>query len=316
MHTHRTKTPQSHLFLSKSSYLHFLFFSLFFTQIAMAQFAAFDLQGHRGCRGLRPENTLPAFLHALDLGVHTLELDVVITKDKQVLVSHEAYFNPSITTLPNGSPATNSDKGNLYSLNYTEIAQYDMGLRGHPLFPEQQKMAVKKPLLKEVFQEVEAYITQKSLPLCNYNIEIKSEPAGYLIYQPEVAEFCELVKDVLVQSGISVERFTIQSFDAQVLQFWFKKRELSVYPKVKLAWLIEPESENGIEENIQLLGFLPDIWSPYFKQVTPERIQVLHTKNILVIPWTVNERKDMLKLKEMGCDGLITDYPDRAKNLK
>lgn len=293
----------------------FLCLTFFSIQLSMAQFSSFDLQGHRGCRGLRPENTLPAFFHALDIGVNTLELDVVITKDKHVIVSHEAYFNPLITTLPSGLPATNTDKGNLYLLNYSEIAQYDMGLRGHPLFPEQKKMSAFKPLLKDVFKEIEAYLTKQSLPLCNYNIEIKSEPVGYTIYQPEVAEFSELVKDVLMQSGISTERFIIQSFDSQVLQYWHEKREQGLFPKVKLAWLIEPESENDIEKNIQILGFLPDIWSPYFKQVTSERIELLHKKNILVIPWTVNERKDMVQLKEMGCDGLITDYPDRAKNM-
>lgn len=293
----------------------FLFLLLFSTQLTMAQHSKFDVQGHRGCRGLRPENTIPAFLHALDLGVQTLELDVVITKDKQVIVSHEAYFNPLITTLPNGTPATETNKGNLYTLDYAEIAKYDMGLRGHPLFPEQQKMAVSKPLLKEVFSEVEAYLAKHTLARCSYNIEIKSEPSGYAIYQPNVEEFSQLVKEVLEESGVASERFTIQSFDSLVLQYWYKKREEGSYPKVKLAWLIEPESENDVEANLQLLGFLPDIWSPYFKQVTPERIALLHKKNVLVIPWTANERKDMLKLKEMGCDGLITDYPDRAKDL-
>src|SRR4051812_43361796 len=112
----------------------------------------FDWQGHRGCRGLMPENTIPAMFTALHFGVNTLEVDVVITKDQQVLVSHEAYFNHEIASWPNGEYVTAEDEilSNIYLMNCEEVRKYDVGLKPHPRFPQQKKMAIIKPLLREL----------------------------------------------------------------------------------------------------------------------------------------------------------------------
>src|SRR5688572_8669254 len=102
---------------------------------------AFDTEGHRGCRGLMPENSIPAMMKALEIGVSTLEMDAVITKDNQVILSHEPFFNHEITTKPNGEAVTEAEEKslNIYRMTYSETQQYDVGLKPHPRFPNQQK---------------------------------------------------------------------------------------------------------------------------------------------------------------------------------
>src|SRR6218665_3419482 len=119
---------------------------LLFPILTFAQTMPFQIEGHRGARGLVPENTIPSFKKAIDLGAHVIELDVVISKDKKVVVSHDTYFNPEITTAPNGELVTKETQGNLYTLDYKEIKKYDVGSRGNKGFPEQEKMKVYKPL--------------------------------------------------------------------------------------------------------------------------------------------------------------------------
>ncbi|MFN3851719.1 MAG: glycerophosphodiester phosphodiesterase family protein [Spirosomataceae bacterium] len=274
----------------------------------------FEIQGHRGCRGLRPENTVPAFLHALDLGVQTLELDVVISKDHKVVVSHEAYFNPAISTDPNGNLITKETQSNLYQLDYEQIKKYDVGKRGNAGYPEQVKMEVSKPLLSEVLKTCEKYIKDKKLGNIKYNIEIKSEEKEYKIYQPEVSVFCELVYKEIIKY-LPANRVILQSFDANVMRYLNFQMQSKKFKKITLSWLIEPFDNQNVEKNIEKLGFKPDIWSPFFAKLNKEIVEDLHQRGIRVIPWTVNLRKDMENIKAMGCDGLITDYPDRAKGL-
>jgi glycerophosphoryl diester phosphodiesterase len=121
----------------------------------------FDKQGHRGCRGLMPENTIPAMLKATALGVTTLETDVVITRDKQVVLSHEPFFNHEISTKPDGAPVTEQEERslNIYQMDYSQVRQFDVGLRPHPRFAQQQKLAAFKPLLAEMIDSVENYCT-------------------------------------------------------------------------------------------------------------------------------------------------------------
>ncbi|GAB4035484.1 glycerophosphodiester phosphodiesterase family protein [Spirosoma gilvum] len=261
-----------------------------------------------------PENTVPAFLKALDLGVTTLEMDVVISKDKQVVVSHDPYFNADFSITPEGKPVSKRNQKSilLYGLNYADIQQYDVGSNGNPAFPEQQKLKTYKPLLSEVIDEAEAYRKAKNLPQFAYNIELKSEPSEYKISQPEPAAFCELVQTILKQS-LTLDRVTIQSFDFAILRQWKRGADAGKYPKVKLSALVE--NLRSPEKNIEDLGFKPDVYSPYFRLINQDKIARLHDQGIQVIPWTVNQRADMVRLKEWGVDGLITDYPDRAKGL-
>lgn len=287
---------------------------LIFPILTFAQTMEFEIQGHRGSRGLMPENTIPAFKKAIDLGVHTLELDVVISKDKKVVVSHDPFFNPNCTTDPNGNFITKENQGNLYQLTYEEIKKYDVGLRGNKDYIEQQKKAVYKPLLEDMIRESEKYAKAKGVKPLKYNIEIKSEEKEYDISQPRVEEFSDLVYKIIIKQ-LPPERVTLQSFDYNVLKFWHKQIEQKKYKTIALAALIEPIDNNDVQFNLDKLGFKPQIWSPYFAQATEKRVKELHELGIKVIPWTVNRREDMEKVKAVGCDGLITDYPDRAKGL-
>ena len=275
----------------------------------------YDLQGHRGCRGLMPENTIPAFLKALDLGVTTLELDVVISQDGQVVVSHEPYFNAEFSSKPDGTPVTKDEqKGlNLYRMPYAEIERYDVGSKGNPRFPEQQKQPVAKPLLSEVIVAAEAYGKQKNSVAFSYNIELKSDEKEYDLSQPRPAEFCRLVNAVFEKVGLPASRVIIQSFDFAVLQEWNRQAEAQKLMPVRLAVLVE--NVRGVAHNLKKLGFKPAIYSPYFKLLKRESINQLHQQGILVVPWTVNNVPDMRRMLDLGVDGLITDYPNRAAQL-
>lgn len=269
-----------------------------------------DIQGHRGARGLLPENTIPAFIRAIDEGVKTLELDVVITKDKKVLVSHEPYMSASICSKPDGSfiSAEESKSLNIYEMTFDQVKTYDCGSKGNPRFINQKKMAVSKPLLSDLITEVESYLKKNGLPKVAYNIELKSSPKGDNIYHPGVQEFSTLVYQLL-DSQLPIERYNIQSFDFRVLKHWNKS-----YPKVRLAALIE--NGKGVESNLRALGFTPSIYSPYHILLNKEMVELCHEKNMMVIPWTVNERSAMERLVKLGVDGIITDFPDRAKGLR
>lgn len=271
----------------------------------------FDFQGHRGCRGLMPENTIPAMLTALDLGVTTLELDVVVTKDNQLVLSHEPFFNHEITTKPGGQFVSSQDEKslNIYKMTYNEVKQLDVGLKYHPRFPEQKKINAVKPLLIDVIDSVEQYILAKNLKPVIYNIETKCDPITDSIYHPKPGQFVELLIEV-IRSKKMEERVIIQSFDFRTLQYLHQK-----YPGIKKAILIEDYDKRDPEQILHDIGFQPDIFSPHYSLVTLELINFCHQKQMKVIPWTVNEIQSMKKLKEMGVDGLISDYPNLFKKL-
>jgi len=270
----------------------------------------FDIQGHRGARGLKPENTIPAFLLALDSGVTTIELDVAITKDKRVVVSHEPWMSASICLDSAGNSYSEKEekKFNIYKMTYDEVKNFDCGSKGNELFPQQEKLKVSKPLLRDVIVVVENHIKSNASYEVDYNIEIKSSPEGDKKFHPSIEEFADLVYN-LVDEYIPLERLVIQSFDFRVLKYWHKK-----YPEIRLAALIE--NAKTIDANLEELGFIPSVYSPYFKLLSREKVNYLHQRRMRVIPWTVNEISDMLSLKGMGIDGLITDYPDRARKYK
>lgn len=293
---------------------------IFLVSTLQAQYSTpkFDVQGHRGARGLMPENTVPAFLLALDSGVTTIELDLAVTKDKQLVVSHEPWMNHLICLDPSGNTidSVQAMRTNLYQMTYDEVKLWDCGSKGNARFPEQQKFKVSKPRLVDVIAAVEAHIKSYSRYEVDYNIEIKSDPRGDNVFHPTPQEFSDLVINT-INEYLPMERVVIQSFDFRVLQYIHEK-----YPKIKLAALVE--NKKSIDANLKELGFIPHIYSPDWKLLTADMVKYLQTKKpdsvkngrkLRVIPWTVNQEKDMKALKKMGVDGLITDYPNRAKKL-
>jgi glycerophosphoryl diester phosphodiesterase len=266
----------------------------------------FDVQGHRGCRGLMPENTIPAMIKALQLGVTTLEMDAVITKDKQVILSHEPFFGWEISTTPDGKTFSFKEEKNhnIYRMNYNEVRQWDVGLKVHPRFPQQQKMKAYKPLLAEVIDSAEQYIKANGLQPVDYNIETKSDDATDNTFHPAPEEFVDLLIAVIKEKKIE-KRTIIQSFDIRTLQVMRRK-----YPKIRTALLIEGFNKSSIQENLNKLGFTPAIYSPEFLLVNEEMVKFCHDKGMLLIPWTVNDRKNIDRLIQLGADGIITDFPD------
>lgn len=272
--------------------------------VSFAQFN-YDLQGHRGARGLMPENTIPAMIKALDLGVTTLELDLAVTKDGEIIVSHEPYMHSSISLTSDGKEIPEGDRShNIYQMTYNEVKGYDVGTKFHSGFPEQVKFHVSKPRLADLFDVVEKYVKDHNLPMPNYNIEIKSSPEGDGQYHPNIAEFSDIVYQ-LISSKIAWERVNIQSFDFRVLKYYHEK-----YPNVTLAMLITDPSKYDLQ--LADLGFQPQIYSPYFVALKKEHVDELHKKGMKVIPWTVNATEQMQSLLDMGVDGIITDYPNLA----
>ncbi len=261
-----------------------------------------DIQGHRGARGLYPENSIEGFLRAIDLGVTTLEMDVVISGDSQLVVSHEAIMNPAICDC-----GTITDTINLFKIHYDSIKQFDCGSKFYKRFPEQKKMKTVKPLLSEVIDTVEAYCKAKGLKPVNYNIETKCEPKGDGIYNPAPNVLAKALWTMVKSKGIA-ERATIQSFDIRTLQ-WLNTEKAAI----DLVLLVE--GTENVDSCIQALGFTPAVYSPHFELLNKDVVDKLHAKGLKVIPWTVNEDRDIRRVAEMGVDGIITDYPNRAVKL-
>ncbi len=265
-----------------------------------------SIEGHRGARGYLPENTIQSFVMALELGADTLELDVVISKDRKVVVSHEPWFSSVISLDPNGRRIERSKEreNNIFLMTYAEIRKWDVGSLGNPAFPEQKQIKAYKPLLSEVFKDVDKFTKSRKLPLARYNIEIKVETDGDGKFQPPPAEFAALVLKEIKKAKMD-SRVKVQSFDVRALQE-VRKRDTSM----KVALLVG--NKDAIEKSIERLGFIPDSYSPHFSYLDKATIKFCRENGIKLVPWTVNEIADMEKMKAFGPDGIITDYPDRA----
>lgn len=280
---------------------------LFLMSNGNAQKSSFDIQGHRGCRGLMPENTVAAMIRALDLGVTTLEMDVVVSKDKKIVVSHEPWFGADITTKPDGTfikTTAEAMQYNLYQMDYDEIKKYDVGMKPHPRFPKQEKVKAIKPLLGDLLDSIAENMKIRRRPFPYFNIETKCLPAGDEKFHPKPEEFVDLLMAVIKEKNVE-DRVIIQSFDFRTLKYLHEK-----YPEIKTAMLIEDSDENDFEGQLKRLGYTPEVYSPNFELVDEDLVKQAHEKGMKIIPWTVNDKKQINKLKKMGVDGMITDYPD------
>jgi glycerophosphoryl diester phosphodiesterase len=268
-----------------------------------------DVQGHRGGRGIMPENSIPAMINAVKIGVRTLELDCVISKDNQVVVSHDTYMSSDFMLKPDGSVIDKADEKKLliYSMPYDSVKRYDGGSKPHPAFAGQKKMKTYKPLLSELIDSVEQYVKANHLKRVYYNLEIKSAPAGDNIEHPAPEQFVKLVMDVLNQKKVSA-RVTVQSFDTRPLQVLHQK-----YPKQTLSYLTA--NKDSFADNIAKLGFTPQVISPYYTSIDSNFVNQAHEAKVQVLPWTVNDEDSMKKMADLKVDGMISDYPDKLITL-
>lgn len=257
-----------------------------------------------------PENTIAAMLDAIDRGVTTLEMDLQLSRDKQVIVSHDPTFNANFVTTPKGDTLTAAAarKVLLYQLPYDSIVKYDVGLKFNPEFPRQKKMPAIKPLLSALMDSTEAYAKAKGRKI-HYNVEIKSKPAGDGIYYPDIATLVDLAMRVIDSRNIA-DRVVMQSFDIRALQLLHQR-----HPQYALSYLIDAKEERTPDQLVEALGFKPAILSPNSAIVTRQMIIDCHQQGMKVIPWTVNDLEGIRKLKKMGVDGIITDFPDLFSQL-
>lgn len=263
-----------------------------------------DLEAHRGGRGLMPENSIEAMISALDMGVTTLEMDLGISKDGQVVVSHDSYMSSDFMRKPDGSDISKGEEKTLllYGMDYSEIKSYDGGTKLHPQFPQQKKIKTYKPLFSELIDSVEHYIKKNKLKPVMYNVEIKSTPNGDGIEHPDPEVFVQKVMDIIEQRKIA-KRMIVQSFDVRPLQILHQS-----YPKQKLSYLIY--TKEPLSDHIKKLGFKPNIVSPLYTTVTTDLVKEAHQQKIAVIPWTVNTVTDIKKMEDLQVDGIISDYPN------
>jgi glycerophosphoryl diester phosphodiesterase len=284
-----------------------------------------DIQGHRGARGLAPENTLPAFARALAIGVTTLELDCAVTKDGVVVVSHDPAFNPDIARGPDGKWLREPGPA-IWSLTYEETRRYDVG-RINPAsayakrWPEQRPVdGARIPRLADVF----ALVKKSRNETVRFNIETKISPLEP--GQTTTAEDFARKLISAVRSAGMAERTAIQSFDWRTLQVVQKEA-----PEIPTVYLTV---EKGFMDSIQrdkpaspwTAGFhvsshggsVPRmvraaggaVWSPYCAETTREQVKEAQALGLKVVVWTVNEPADMRRLIEWGVDGIISDRPD------
>ncbi len=257
-----------------------------------------EVHGHRGTRYWMPENSVEAFQQAIVLGAKWLELDLICTKDSQLIINHDPYFKKSIFS--------EYPSENILQLNAEDCKKATWGLKDQPKYPYQKKVKTHIHTLEEAIQTVDKYCRENGFFLPYWNIEIKSLPHKKNWY-PDRAFYARLVVKKVKNLNIE-KRFLLQSFDAQLLKEIHKID--STLPLYFLV--IRPGS---VEKRIQKLGFEPVGINPYYRFLKEDFVQSAHAKNLKVIPWTVNSPEAILKVKNMGVDGIISDVPDWVKFL-
>ena len=244
-------------------------------------FMDFEIQAHRGARLFFPENTLQAFFKAADLGVRVVELDLVVSKDNKIVVSHDPWLS---------GPCTEGRLRSLiFDMAYSDIASC-------------------KPLLSTIFTKVDAYMVSEGMNgQMVYNLEIKSWPDKDRIFHPAPDLYADLVLQLIADAGV-MDRVRIQSFDYRVIREAWKLNS-------QLSYGLLIEEAKNMEPFLHALGFVPQYVNPHFSLVDREMTDYLHAKHIRMIPWRVNRTEDMKAMKQLGAEGIITDDPEQALSL-
>ena len=289
----------------------------------------FDLEAHRGGRGLAPENTLAAFSNAVDMGVTTLELDIGLTSDGVVVISHDTSLNPDHTRDASGAWLAPRSGAPIRTLTLAQLQTYDVG-RINPASNYGKQFALqiprdgeRIPTLASLFAQVQARGAEAAT--VRFNIETKIDPSK----PDETAAPEPMVRALLaeIDKANMAGRVTIQSFDWRTLTLVGK-----LAPQMPRAYLSTPRTlkDSRWTDGLDAASFAsvpqmvraasanapgPVVWSPAFADLTPEVIREAHKLGLKVLPWTVNQRADMQRLMDWGADGIITDYPDILRDL-
>jgi glycerophosphoryl diester phosphodiesterase len=290
--------------------------------------SAFDLEGHRGARGLAPENTLAAFRKALEIGVTTIETDMAVTRDDVIVISHDPFLNPDLVRDPEGHWLTGKGPP-IRTLTLAELRRYDVG-RANPAskyaqqFPEQRPADGERfPRLAELFA-----LGKASGKPVRFNIETKITPTSGAD-TPDVATFARLVVAAVRDAGVT-DRVTVESFDWRTLRA--VKR---LAPEIETSCITMQTKSNDTVSDVDGAaspwhaglalrdhgGSLPatvkaagcSVWSMFWRNLTSRELAEAHALGLKVLPWTVNDPSEMRRLIELGVDGIVTDYPDRLR---
>ena len=259
-----------------------------------------DVYAHRGFRGLHPENTIGGMKKALVYGA-ILEFDLAISKDKKVIVSHDAVMNGKITTRADGLPITGEGKHVLYQMDYADIRSYDVGTKPNPDFPDQQRYAAYIPLLGELIDSVEAFATAGNLEAPRYFIETKLNEKHDGVYHPGPEEFVHLMMEVIDAKGIR-DRVTVQSFDPRTLQILHRE-----FPDVELAFLAKANST--LAANLEWLGFTPDYYSINAEYIDAALVAACREAGTELIIGNCNDYAAIKRISELGVHRVISDFP-------
>lgn len=277
--------------------------NFFWTQNVQSKVSNIEIQGHRGARAFRPENTLAAFKYALENNVQTLEMDISYTKDEKLVINHDPSMNPDICLDPNGKKITKKVLVN--DLTLKEFQKYDCGSLINPKFPKQTPTPKEKmPTFEELLALVRTF--DKSPTKTKMNVEIKVHNDFIKKRIPKI------VKEVIAAAKKYklYDRVNLQSFDIEAIEE-IRKQD----PKIPLAYLVE-EKMGDILKNLKLKStkelvakYKFNILSPSFNLITKDEVKDFQSQGVKVIPWTVDDPKDWKLVLDMGVDGIITDDP-------
>ena len=275
-----------------------------------------EIQGHRGTRGTLPENTIPGFVAAIEAGVNGMEMDLLMTSDGQIVIHHEFFVNPTLCCYLDGTEIQESPL--IKDMSLSDLKNLDCGTLTNPRFPNQQHLAgTLIPTLEELLVTINS-MDHPNAKKVRLNLEVKAKPQTphYLPSQEAIAQ-----KIVQIVNGNGFEgRICYTSFDFEMLQ-----QMRNADPSADLGLIFEEATLTyyGVDPN-DWTGFIAKtatalnakIAAPDFCLLSASNIAALHEANLRVIPWTVNQQKDLTQLVEMGVDGIITDYPEKMLQLR
>lgn len=266
-----------------------------------------DVQAHRGGAGLMPENTIEAMKHALDMGVNTLELDLQLSKDGLVVVSHDPYFHPRYATRPDGTEIRKEDpKEYIFTMDYEQVAKYDVGSRQSTVWPEKACFPAVKPLATDLIDFVENYTKEKGYSPVRYNIEVKSKDAkGEGKDWPYYHDLADACIKLLLTKHLG-DRLVVQCFDHRALNYMNEK-----FPEIQYSYLVGTKDKD-FDTYMSKLNFTPKWLSPHFTNTDAELVKKCHEKGMKIVPWTVDKPEDIKRILELDVDAIISNYPDRV----
>ena len=262
--------------------------------------------GHRGARGLFPENTLEGIEAVVATGIDGIEIDVVVSGDKQLIVSHNPYAHYHICLDSSGNQLEKGEdnvKHRFYKMNYSQILSYDVGVKTHPEFLEQKKLKARIPLLADVFDSINAKVNTQ-FPLF---LEGKFDQEMEGVLFPDLEDYALILKEFLDENEFNAQ-LVIKSFNINFMNTFYRLTG----NRYKLGILVE--NNISVKDNLSQLDFVPLYYNPECKFVNIELINELHQRKIKLVTWTVNDPIEYQTLLDLDVDGVISDYPTTLIN--